>query len=552
MTILAANSHDALLATLLLDLSIVTGCALALGAFARHIGQAVVVGEIVAGLLLGPSLLGLLPGHLEASLFPAEVRSYLQVLADVALVLFMFGIGFEVDLQRIRRSGREAAFVATASIVLPALAAAAIAPWLWAVNHPVVAGVTQIQFAMFVAIVLSVTAFPVLARVLADAQLSDTPLGSLALVVAAMTDLVAWVALAALTATLGATERGMPIGRLIFALAGFFALLLLVIRPLLRRALAGAWGERHGPSGASLLLLAALALCAAATTQLGLHPAFGAFALGVACPRRSVPKTDRRAAPGSSQADPSEPAASASRTLSSAGVVLVPLYFIVTGLKVDVTSLGLDGALEVCGVLVVATAAKVLGVTFAAARSGFDRGRALGLGLLLNTRGLTELIVLDIGHRAGVIDNQLFTVLILVALLTTAMTMPLLPYALKIGSKARPRSRHRAHDGELEELQAAMGAAAEAGPASAPGEPPIRSVERGASGSHGSTRSLRVPAQLALEKQLSPNVSPRLLPAPSAPRPTGAPGSSEGWDLVACSRVSTGPGQSETSAGISE
>lgn len=450
---LAVSAQDTLLATLLLDLAIIAGCALALGALARSVGQAVVVGEIVAGLLLGPSLLGLLPGDLNTLLFPEHVRPYLQVLANVALVLFMFGIGFEIDIERLRRSGRNAVRVTSASVLVPVIAAAAVAPALWATHPPVAAGVTAIQFGAFLAIVLSVTAFPVLARVLADARLSNTPLGSLALVVAAMTDLVAWVGLAALAATLGTAQAGLPIGALVLAIAGFFALLALVVRPLLRWGLSAPWCERHGPAGASLLLLFALALCAAATTQLGLHPAFGAFAFGVACPRRCVmPEAGRSsdgAAPRRPAVDPSNRAASAADTLSAAGLVLVPLYFIVTGLKVDVTSLGLDGVLEVCGLLVVATAAKVVGVTWTAVRSGFDRGRSLALGLLLNTRGLTELIVLDIGHNAGVIDDRLFTVLVLVAILTTAMTMPLLPYALRVGRSKAERVGVRAHATQL-------------------------------------------------------------------------------------------------------
>jgi Kef-type K+ transport system membrane component KefB len=442
MTVLAAGSQDALLATLLLDLAIIAGCALTFGALARRIGQAVVIGEIVAGLLLGPSLLGVLPGHLDTLLFPADVRPYLQMLANIALVLFMFGVGFEVDLEQVRRSRRGGLRVTAASVLVPVVAAAAIAPALWAAHPAVLPGVTAVQFTAFLGIALGVTALPVLARVLADAQLSGTALGSLALVVAAMTDLIAWTALAALTATLRATEGGMPIGALALAIAGFFALLLLVIRPLLRWGLTQPWCQRHDAAGASLLLLAALTLCAAATTQIGLHPVFGAFALGVACPRRRV-----AAAGGAAAARPtparSDQAAAAARILASAGLVLIPVYFIVTGLKVDVTSLGLSGALEVCGLLVVATAAKVVGVTWAARRSGLDRGRSLCLGLLLNTRGLTELVVLGIGHDAGIIDDRLFTVLVLVALLTTAMTTPLLRRALRIGtSETEPVATH--------------------------------------------------------------------------------------------------------------
>jgi Kef-type K+ transport system membrane component KefB len=435
----AGGPADTLLATVLLDLAVITICALALGALAQRVGQAAVVGEIVAGLVLGPSVLGLLPGHLDALLFPRAVYSYLQILADVALVLFVFSVGFEVDLGRMRRSGRAAVRVASASVVVPAIAAMAIAPALWTA-HPPVAGVTEVQFAAFLAVVLSVTALPVLARMVADSWLSGTQLGSLALVAAGMTDLVAWVALALVTATLGATEGGVPIGVLAVALPGFLVVLVLVIRPLLRWGLATTPCRRSSSAGGSLLLVGALALCAAATTALGLHPVFGAFALGVACPRRSASPVASR--PGDATvnqptADPSERVAAAVRPISSAGLLLVPVYFIVTGLNVDVTSLGLDGALEVCGLVVLATATKVAGVTLAAVRSGLDLGRSLGLGLLLNTRGLTELIVLDIGRRAGVIDSRLFTILVLVAILTTAMTMPLLPFALRIGRKTK-------------------------------------------------------------------------------------------------------------------
>jgi Kef-type K+ transport system membrane component KefB len=448
MTPFAVGGHDTLLATLLLDLAMIAGCALALGALARRVGQAAVVGEIVAGLILGPSLLGLLPGQLDEVLFPQEVRPYLQMFASVALVLFMFGIGFEVDIERMRRRSRDAVRIVSSSVLFPLIAAVLIAPLLWVAHPPADDAVTQIQFALFVAIVLSVTAFPVLARVLADAELIDTPLGSLTLLVAAITDLVAWIALAALTATLSGSATGLPTTAVVLLLAGFLALLILVVRPVLRHALASAWCKRHGPAGGSLLLLSALALCAAATTQLGLHPAFGAFALGVACPRRGLPKPTLNGIaaardPRVTESARCERTTAAASTLSAAGLLLVPLYFITTGLSVDVTSLGLQEALEVCALLVVATVTKVAGVAWAAARSGLDRGHSIGLGLLLNTRGLTELVVLDVGHKAGVIDDRLFTVLILVAILATAMTMPLLPRALQIQGRAETRSSTR-------------------------------------------------------------------------------------------------------------
>jgi Kef-type K+ transport system membrane component KefB len=452
---------DTLLATLLLDLGLVAGCALALGALARRFGQPAVVGEIVAGLLLGPSVLGQLPGNLDTLLFGTDVRSHLQLLANVGLVLFMFGVGYEIDVERMRHRAPRAGRIAASSVLVPFAAGAAIAPLLWARHPPPGAAVTATQFGAFLGIALSITALPVLARVLAETQLAHSALGSLALVVAGMTDLVAWTTLGLLIATLGAASNAIPVGAQLAGIAAFPVVLAVVVRPLLRRGLAGPWCERHGPAGAGLLLLAALGLCAAATTWLGLHPVFGAFALGVACPRRCAAVDDgagwrpdrARAAPGGGAAgDPgeSEPACPdrvgpAVATLASAGLVLVPLYFVVTGLQVDVTSLAARDVLELAGLLVVATAAKVTGATWAAARSGMARGSSLGLGLLLNTRGLTELIALGIGHDAGILDGRLFTELVLVALLTTAMTMPLLSHALRFGRQRARRAGARMH-----------------------------------------------------------------------------------------------------------
>jgi Kef-type K+ transport system membrane component KefB len=347
VTVVAASASDSLIAILLLDIAIVAGCALAFGALARRMGQAPVIGEIAAGLVLGPSVLGLLPGNLDTLLFPEAARPYLQVLANVALVLFMFGIGFEVDVRRVRRSSRAAVLITASAVIVPVIAAAAVAPVLWA-QHPPDDGITLLQFTMFLGVALSVTAFPVLGRLLADSGLFNTPLGSMALAVAALTDLLAWMALAALVATLGA--RSATSVALMIPLMCAIVVLLAAVRELLLRMLATPWCDRHGPAGGSLLVLVALALCAAATTRVGLHPAIGAFALGVACaPRRAA-----RAGGAAKGSDPPEPDASeriaaAAHTLGFSGVVLVPLYFVVTGLNVDVTSLGSGGALEADG-----------------------------------------------------------------------------------------------------------------------------------------------------------------------------------------------------------
>jgi Kef-type K+ transport system membrane component KefB len=219
---------------------------------------------------------------------------------------------------------------------------------------------------------------------------------------------VAWTALAIVTA-LVAADDGQSMWLFAAALVAYFALLTKVMRPLLRIGLSSQWFRRAGPGAGALLLLVAVTLSAAATTALGLHPVFGAFAVGVIAPRE---------------------AGEASRLLTTAGVVLVPTYFILTGLSFDIRTLGADGLVVLAVVLVVATASKVGSAMWATRRAGMERRDALALGLLLNTRGLTELVVLDIGLKAGIIDTRLFTVLVLFALITTAATMPLVPLAL--------------------------------------------------------------------------------------------------------------------------
>jgi Kef-type K+ transport system membrane component KefB len=341
-------------------------------------------------------------------------------------------------------------WITVSAVLVPLLAAAAAAPLLWAEHPPTSAGIEKWQFAAFLGIALSVTAFPVLGRLLADSGLLTSKLGTMALSVAALTDLAAWTALAALMASLGVTGQATSVPTIVL-LVGATVALLVVVRTMLLRALATTWCDRHGPAGGGLLLLVALALCAAATTRLGLHPALGAFALGVACaPRRPAADANFAEAADEPESEASRRIAAGTHTLASAGLVLVPLYFVVTGLKVDVTKLGLDGALEIGGLFVLVSASKIIGGVLGATRAGFDRSRRFALGLLLNTRGLTELIVLDIGRSAGVIDGRLFTALVIVAILTTIMTTPAMPLALRMGRRqAAPAAAGAASVGDF-------------------------------------------------------------------------------------------------------
>jgi Kef-type K+ transport system membrane component KefB len=420
----------------LFDVALILLASRVFGRMLRGVGQPAVVGEILAGIALGPTLLGLLAPDVLAALFPDDARDVLKVVATLGLVLFMFGVGHESDLGQMRRMGRRAGALSVGSIGLPALAGAAVALLLWPA-HDVVAGqpVPLAAFAAFLAIALSVTAFPVLARILDEAGLLRAPVGTLAMTVAAVTDLVAWSALAVVVAATGDGDRSLPVTGALVAV--YVALLVAVVRPGLRVVL-GRLGPAAGPVPA-LVLLVGLLLSAGTTEALGLHAAIGAFAFGLIAPRGAPePPVDREpaaASPGVATVMDRDAAhgrvaggAVADRgaaALGAAGRVLVPVFFLTTGLTVDLTGLDGTGLATMALLFVVATAAKFGGVALAARLSGAGGREAAALGTLMNARGLTELVVLEVGRSAGILDEVTFTALVGVALLTTVLTGPL-------------------------------------------------------------------------------------------------------------------------------
>jgi Kef-type K+ transport system membrane component KefB len=400
-------SADAVGLVVLLDVALVLLAGAVVARGIARFGQPAVIGEILAGIALGPSLLGLLvPGAPEA-LFPDEARPYLKVVATFGLAVFMFGVGQEIDLGRVRRAGRRVAALSTGSMVVPAAAGVLVAIPLWSA-HAVVDGdaVPFAAFAAFLAIALAVTAFPVLARIIDEAGLLGTPLGTTALAVAAVTDLVAWSALAVVVGAVADDGGSVPL--LVAQAAGFAGALLLVVRPVLRGILARL--DRDGRTGAAAgVLLAGVLACAAATGAVGLHEAIGAFAFGLICPRRGPA---------------ARPAAAGAETLRGTGLLLIPVFFLTTGLNVDFSGLTLGGVGTMALLLLVACGAKVGGVTGAARLSGMGRRESAAMGVLLNARGLTELVVLEVGRSAGILDETTFTALVGVAIITTVLTGP--------------------------------------------------------------------------------------------------------------------------------
>jgi Kef-type K+ transport system membrane component KefB len=419
----------------MLDLAAMTAAGSVLSGLARRWGQPAVIGEIVAGILLGPTLLGLLPGHLPQHLFPPGGRPFLTVLANVGLVLFMFGVGLELDIGTLKSSGSSALAVSAVSTLVPLGLGIGLGfvfyPWnRGSAHHPI----HLLPFALFVGVAMSITALPVLARILTSLRIHDHGVGAFALTCAAASDLMAWSMLAivvALTRGGGWTHVG-------WALAGitaFAAALVMVVRPLLRVLLR--WAPVRDHHGAPLLvLLVCLLLSAWATTRLGYHVIFGAFAFGLSVPREEL----RRAVP------------EAPLLVEQMSRLLVPIFFIITGLSVNIAELGGRGLIEAGLVLAAACLGKFAGAA-GAARAYRIRGRkAATVGVLMNSRGLTELVVINIGISLGVLPPTLAAALVLMAIVTTVATTPLFKWL---------------HDEKLEDVEAASSSAA-ARPGAAP------------------------------------------------------------------------------------
>ncbi|MFE5537478.1 cation:proton antiporter [Streptomyces sp. NPDC056492] len=407
-------SRDPLEAVLVAVPVVVLACGVA-AALMRRLGQTAVVGEILVGILLGPSLLGWLWPAGSRWLLPGEVLPYLGVLGNLGLLVFMFLVGLEFDPGLLRGRGRAVAVVSQACVWIPLGLGSLLALAMYGVLAP--DGVGRAEFVLFVAVAMSVTAFPVLARILKDQGLHGTPVGALAMACAAVADVVAWCLLALVVALAqprgsgGAGAAGAGAGWGIAGmgvLAGvFLAGMWWGVRPLL------AWGVKRwaseGEPGAGMVvgLCSGLCLSAYATNAMGVHALFGAFVFGAVVPRTEAVE------------------AAAERMRAFAVPVLLPLFFVGSGLKTDVGLLGGGAAwLWAVAVLAVAVAGKWGGGAGAALLAGQPVRDAVTLGALMNCRGVTELVVLNVGLGLGVIGPELFTALVLMALVTTAVTGP--------------------------------------------------------------------------------------------------------------------------------
>ncbi|MDX3525583.1 cation:proton antiporter [Streptomyces sp. ID05-39B] len=386
-------------ALLLFDLAFILVLAQGLGHLATRIGQPPVVGEILAGVLLGPTLLD---GAVSDALFPHGIRPLLSAMADVGVTLFMFGVGLEIERQALRGRGRMAAAVTLGSTAVPFVLGSGLG-YLLLRNHETD---QKAAFIVFIGLAVSVTAFPVLARILSDRHLGATTLGGIALASAALVDMVAWTALAGVQAAIGSGGAHWRVALMI----PFVLVLVLVVRPWLRRRTRRGDGQGPAPSWWYPLVLIGALLCGAATEAMGMHYIFGAFLFGLIMPSEGAERLR----------------ADLMHRTHTVTAVLLPVYFVVAGLKVDLRGFGWTEVTELAAVLLVAVLGKFGGTYLGARSTGLPPRAATALAALMNTRGLTELVILGVGLQAGLLDGGLYSLLVVMALVTTAMTGPVL------------------------------------------------------------------------------------------------------------------------------
>lgn len=370
------------------------------------LGQPQVVGEMIAGVVLGPSLLGLLAPGLQGAIFPRETRNVLYAGAQLGVGLYMFLVGTTLRLDHFRSKARSASLVSLAGIVAPFAVAVVLTPWLLGIPGVFAAGISQFNATLFLGACIALTAFPMLARIINERGLADTALGTLSLTAGAFDDAVSWCVLAIVLATFGGGA-----GVAILAIGGgmLWGALVLVVGPRLLAPLARA-AERSGALTPPLLAVVLIAFCASAFLMdaVGIHAIFGGFIMGVVMPRGTLTEEIR------------------AKIEPLTVVLLLPIFFTYSGLNTRLDAVSSPALLLVALVILAVSVLAKGGACYLAARlAGEDNRTALGIGALMNSRGLMELIIINIGLQKGIIGPTLFAMLVLMAIVTTTMASPL-------------------------------------------------------------------------------------------------------------------------------
>ena len=406
LTSMIHNVQDPL-AILLAQIIMIILVARLFGWIFKKIGQPSVIGEIIAGIALGPSLLGLYFPEFFHALFPANSLENLKFLSQIGLILFMFVIGMELDIKVLKNRAKEAIVISHASIIIPFALGIGLAYFVY--NRFAPEGVKFLSFSLFMGIAMSITAFPVLARIVQERGMHKTKLGAIAITCAAADDITAWCLLAVVIAIVkaGTFESSMYI----ILLAGIYVLTMIyLVKPFLKRIgdLYGSKDSLSKPVVAIFFLL--LIISSYATELIGIHALFGAFMMGAIMP--DVPKFRT---------------VFISKVEDVSVILLLPLFFVFTGLRTEIGLINEPYLWKVTGLIImVAVVGKFFGSALAAKFVGQSWRNSLTIGALMNTRGLMELIVLNIGLALGVLTTEVFTMMVIMALVTTFMTGPAL------------------------------------------------------------------------------------------------------------------------------
>ena len=400
--------------------AIIAACRLVGLAAQRWLGQPQVVGEMIAGVLLGPSVLGLLAPQIEAALFPEESKKILYVGAQLGVGLYMFIVGLTFDKDEFRSSAKSAAAVAFGSMAAPFAVAALMVPWLMGIDGLFTPRVGEAQAALFLGAAIAITAFPMLARIIHERGIAHTKLGTLSLSSGAIGDAGAWIVVALVLASLG--EGAALAWKAVGGGLAFAAVMIWIAPRFLRRL--GAVHARHGEVSGGLLgtVLVLFLLSAFAMDAVGIHAVFGGFLLGTAMPRGRFAEELR------------------AKLEPFTTVFLLPMFFTFSGLN---TQLQVVDNLALAGAALAILAASILakgGACYLAARlTGHDHATAMGIGALMNARGLMELIIINIGLQRGIIEPGLFAILVVMAIVTTLMASPL--FEAVYGRRARAEGK---------------------------------------------------------------------------------------------------------------
>jgi Kef-type K+ transport system membrane component KefB len=395
------------LALLLAQIITIIIVARLLGWMCKKIGQPTVIGEIAAGILLGPSFVGIYFPGFSLALFPVQSLGNLQFLSQIGLILFMFMVGMELDLKTLKTKAQDAVVISHASIIIPFTLGMGLAYFIYLSFAP--EGVQFLSFALFLGIAMSITAFPVLARIVQERGIHKTRLGAIVITCAAVDDITAWCILAAVIAIVKAGSFGSSV-YIIFMAIGYVLLMFSVVKPFLKRV-GDLYPSRENMSKPIVaIFFLTLILSSYATEVIGIHALFGAFLAGTIMPDNMkfriilIEKIE-----------------------DIALVLLLPLFFVFTGLRTEIGLLNDLFLWKITGLIIlVAVTGKFLGSALAARFVGQNWRDSLSIGALMNTRGLMELVVLNIGYDLGVLNPQIFAMMVIMALVTTFMTGPAL------------------------------------------------------------------------------------------------------------------------------